>query len=86
VPFVEELTYRGLGFSLLARYGRWTAIAVVGALFGLSHGLLVSLPILVAFGCLLAWIRAATRSVVPGMALHSSFNAVALVAAVTLHR
>ena len=87
VPFVEELTYRGVGYSLLARStGRWLAIAAVGILFGLSHGLVVSLPILVVFGCILAWIRSKTRSVVPGMALHSSFNLVALVAAVTIHR
>ncbi len=86
VPFVEELTYRGVGYSLLARYGRWVAIVLVGILFGLSHGLVVSLPIIVVFGCVLAWVRSKTRSVLPGMALHSSFNLVALVAAVTIHR
>jgi membrane protease YdiL (CAAX protease family) len=82
VPFVEELTYRGLGYSLLARFGRWPAILLVGVLFGLSHGLLVSLPILILFGCALAWIRSETGSVVPGMVLHGAFNLVALVAAV----
>lgn len=86
VPFVEELTYRGLGFSVLERFGKWPAILAVGVLFGLAHGLLVSLPILIAFGCVLAWIRATTRSVVPGMVLHGTFNLIALIAAVTLHR
>lgn len=86
VPFVEELTYRGVGYSLLARFGRWPAIVLVGVLFGLSHGLLVSLPILAVFGCVLAWIRSRTRSVLPGVVLHSSFNLVALVAAVAIHR
>jgi membrane protease YdiL (CAAX protease family) len=85
IPFVEELTYRGLGFSLLARFGRWPAILAVGILFGLAHGLLVSLPIIAAFGCALAWIRARTDSVIPGMVLHGLFNLVALVAAVTIH-
>jgi membrane protease YdiL (CAAX protease family) len=84
VPFVEELTYRGLGYSLLERFGRWPAILLVGLLFGLAHGLIVSLPIIVAFGCVLAWIRARTGSVYPGMLLHASFNLIALVAAVTL--
>jgi membrane protease YdiL (CAAX protease family) len=84
IPFVEELTYRGLGYSLLDRFGRWPAILLVGLLFGLSHGLLVSLPILVAFGSALAWIRAETRSVVPGMFLHGAFNLIALVVAVTI--
>jgi membrane protease YdiL (CAAX protease family) len=86
VPFVEELTYRGLGYSLLQRFGRWPAILAVGVLFGLSHGLVVSLPIIALFGCVLAWLRAETRSVLPGMVLHGSFNLVALLAAVvTLH-
>jgi membrane protease YdiL (CAAX protease family) len=85
IPFVEELTYRGLGFSLLQRFGRWPAILAVGILFGLAHGLVLSLPIIAAFGCALAWIRARTDSVVPGMFLHGLFNLVALVAAVTLH-
>lgn len=84
IPFVEELTYRGLGYSLLEPYGRWFAIVAVGLLFGLAHGLIVSLPVIAVFGGVLAWIRATTRSVYPGMVLHASFNAVALVAAVTL--
>ena len=84
VPFVEELTFRGLGYSLLERFGRRTAILAVGILFGLSHGLVVSLPVLAAFGCVLAWIRAETKSVLPGMVVHALFNLVAIVAAVTI--
>jgi membrane protease YdiL (CAAX protease family) len=84
VPFVEELTYRGLGYSLLERLGRWPAIVAVGLLFGLAHGLVESLPVIAAFGCVLAWIRSRTESVLPGMLLHSLFNLIALVAAVTL--
>lgn len=86
IPFVEETTYRGLGYSVLERFGRWPAIALVGLLFGLSHGLLVSLPILVGFGCVLAWIRSRTSSAFPGMVLHGTFNLIALIAAVTVHR
>ena len=84
VPFVEELTYRGLGYSLLERFGRWPAIILVGLLFGLAHGLIESLPVLAVFGGVLAWIRSRTDSVYPGMVLHALFNLVALVAAVTL--
>jgi membrane protease YdiL (CAAX protease family) len=84
IPFVEELTYRGLGYSLLEPYGRWTAILSVGLLFGLAHGLLVSLPVIAVFGAVLAWIRSVTKSVYPGMVLHATFNAIALVAAVTI--
>jgi membrane protease YdiL (CAAX protease family) len=86
VPFVEELTFRGLGFYLLRPYGKWAAIVGTGVLFGLSHGLLLSLPIIIVFGCVLAWIREQTNSVFPGMLLHGTFNLVALVAAVTVHR
>jgi uncharacterized protein len=86
VPFVEELTFRGLGFYVLRPYGKWVAILGTGVLFGLSHGLLRELPILIVFGCVLAWIREQTDSVVPGMFLHGTFNLVALVAAVTVHR
>jgi membrane protease YdiL (CAAX protease family) len=84
VPFVEELTYRGLGYSLLERFGKGWAILSVGILFGLAHGLVLSLPVLVVFGCALAWVRAETDSVLPGMIAHALFNAVALVAAVTI--
>jgi membrane protease YdiL (CAAX protease family) len=86
VPFVEELTFRGLGFYVLRPYGRWVAILGTGLLFGLSHGLLLSLPIIIIFGCVLAWLRERTDSVYPGMLLHGTFNLVALVAAVAVHR
>jgi membrane protease YdiL (CAAX protease family) len=84
VPFVEELTFRGLGYSLLERFGTRTAIVAVGLVFGLAHGLVLSLPVIVAFGCVLAWVRARTGSVLPGMLLHGTFNLIALVAAVTI--
>jgi membrane protease YdiL (CAAX protease family) len=86
VPFVEEMTFRGIGFYLLRRFGTWFAIGATGLLFGLSHGLLVSLPVLVVFGCVVAWVRARTDSIFPGMAIHSVFNAIALVVAVVPHR
>jgi membrane protease YdiL (CAAX protease family) len=81
-PLVEELTYRGLGYSLLARYGRWTAIVVVGLCFALDHGLVQAFPELALFGCALAWLRMRTGSVYPGMVLHAAFNGIALAAAV----
>ena len=83
IPFVEELTFRGLGYSLLERFGRWPAIVAVGLLFGLAHGLVVSLPVIVAFGSVLAWIRSETAST-RGCSCTRSFNLIALVAAVTI--
>jgi membrane protease YdiL (CAAX protease family) len=83
-PIVEELTFRGLGFSLLERFGTWPAIVVVGSTFALAHGLFQAFPELAIFGCSLAWLRARTGSVYPGIILHAAFNATSLVAAVTI--
>jgi membrane protease YdiL (CAAX protease family) len=82
-PAIEELTFRGLGYSLLVPLGRLTAILWVGVAFGLAHGLVEALPILIAFGAGLAWIRARTDSVYPGMVVHALFNAIALIVSVT---
>jgi uncharacterized protein len=81
-PFVEELTFRGLGQSLLQFLGRWPSIVVVGVTFGLAHGLLEALLVLVPFGIVLAWLRDRTDSVYPGMFVHGLFNGLALAAAV----
>ena len=81
-PVFEELTFRGLGFSLLRRYGEWTTIVAVGLLFGLAHGLVEALPFLAAFGMGLAFLRSRTGSVFPGMIVHGIFNATALIFAV----
>jgi uncharacterized protein len=82
-PIVEELTFRGLGYSLLARYGRWTAIVLVGVAFGLAHGLVNAFPFLAALGAGLAYLRSRVDSVYPGMIVHGTFNAVALAVAVS---
>jgi membrane protease YdiL (CAAX protease family) len=82
-PFVEELLFRGLGYSLLEPFGAWVAIFGVGLAFGLAHGLVEALPLLVAFGSALAYLRRRTDSVYPGMVVHGLFNAIALVASVT---
>jgi membrane protease YdiL (CAAX protease family) len=83
-PVVEELMFRGLGYSLLEQFGRVVAIVAVGVAFGLNHGLVEGLPALVLFGCTLAWLRSATDSVYPCIILHALFNAIALVAAVSV--
>jgi uncharacterized protein len=81
-PVVEELTFRGLGYTLLERFGRWTAIVLVGIAFGLAHGLVNALPPLVVFGMCLAYLRSRTESVYPGMILHASYNSLVLLFAV----
>jgi CAAX protease family protein len=83
-PFVEELTFRGAGYSLIAmRFGVEPAIVGSAVLFGLAHGLVEALPLLVALGIGLAWLRERQDSVIPGMILHGTFNALALVVSLT---
>lgn len=83
-PIVEELTFRGLGFSLLEPYGDTAAILGIGVAFALWHGLIQALPVLFVFGAALAYLRSRTGSVYPGMVLHMLFNGLALLIAVTV--
>jgi len=84
-PFVEEMTFRGVGQSLLRFLGRAPSIVLVGVAFGVAHGLLEALLVLVPFGIGLAWLRDRTQSVIPGMLVHGLFNGLALVAVLALH-
>ena len=73
-PAAEELVFRGLGFATLGRY----ALPVTTALFAIAHGLAVLLiPVAIA-GLALGWVRQKTGSVLPGMGVHMSLNALAL--------
>ena len=81
-PIVEELLFRGLGYTLLERFGHWTAIAVTSAAFALAHGLVEGFPLLVVFGAGLAYMRSRVGSILPGILVHMAFNAVVLLAAV----
>jgi membrane protease YdiL (CAAX protease family) len=84
-PFVEELTYRGLGFAAVRdAFGVGAAILVTAVAFGLAHGLVVALPVLTIFGAILAWLRFKTDSLYPSIMLHAVFNGAALIAAVTV--
>jgi membrane protease YdiL (CAAX protease family) len=82
-PIVEEMLFRGLGYSLIVPWGVWTAIVSTGIAFGLWHGIPQALPALAAFGLGLAWLRSRTDSLYPGILLHMLFNVLALVVAVT---
>jgi membrane protease YdiL (CAAX protease family) len=82
-PFVEELLFRGVGYSLVrSSLGAAPAIAIVGVMFGAWHGLLVALLILIPFGAVLAFVRERTDSVVPGMVVHALFNGAAIAVSV----
>jgi len=82
-PAVEELTYRGMGIWLVRPYGTVLAIVSTGLLFGLAHGLIIGLPVLAFFGIVVGWLRVRTHSIYPPIALHATFNGIALVVAVS---
>ena len=84
-PFVEELMFRGLGYSLLRFLGAYPSMLIVGVAFGLDHGLLEGLLVLIPFGIALAWVRERTNSVLPGMLVHAVFNGGTLALAVLLN-
>src|SRR5438034_2590156 len=77
-PFTEELTFRGLGFALLARYGSILAVGGTALAFALAHGLIAGLLPLFVFGLGIGWLRLRTGSVYPGMLLHACFNGAVL--------
>ena len=83
-PVVEELTFRGLGLAVVGdAVGVVPAIFITGLAFGLAHGLVIALPVLAAFGVILAVVRVKTDSLYPAIFLHATFNGLALIAAVT---
>lgn len=80
-PVTEELLYRGVGLSLLrARVGTSAAVAVTAVLFGLGHGLVLSLAAFVWFGVVIAVVRLRTDSIYPAFIVHAAFNAIGMTA------
>jgi len=77
-PIVEELLFRGVGYGLLEQFGQYPAIVLVGLSFALVHGLIAGFAVIAVFGAGLAYLRAKTGSIYPGMLLHASFNAFGL--------
>ena len=77
-PTVEELLYRGAGLALLEPYGRGAAVAVTAVLFGLGHGLPLSLGAFIWFGLVVALVRLRTKSLYPGILVHATFNALGM--------
>lgn len=94
-PMCEETFFRGFLFGVLRRLplragardlGPWVAAVIVAILFGLAHTGSANPEYLIPLGFLgflLCLVRWRTRSLYPGMALHSANNSIAL--AVQLH-
>jgi uncharacterized protein len=92
VPFTEETLFRGILFQGLTRFfGRWMmpGIAVFlgaltsGTIFGLAHGTLQTLPILIFVGVCLAYVFYYANSIYASIIVHSLFNSLAVIAVVS---
>ena len=84
VPIVEESMCRGIGFYLLAPWGRNAAIVGTAVAFALAHGAVLDLPWVLVTGLGLGYLRASTGSLYPCVALHATVNGVALLASALL--
>jgi membrane protease YdiL (CAAX protease family) len=81
VPIFEESLCRGLGYSLFEPLAAPVAILVTAVAFTLAHGVIVDIPVILATGIGLGYMRASTGSIYPCIALHAFFNGFGLVVA-----
>jgi sodium transport system permease protein len=80
VPAIcEELAFRGFIFGGLVRQrGRLRAVVVTALMFGVSHGVLQQSMAATVMGLLLGWIALRTGSVLPGILIHFTNNALSV--------
>lgn len=80
VPAIcEELAFRGFIFGgLIRERGRLRAVVVTALLFGISHGVLQQSIAATIMGLLLGWIALRTGSVLPGILIHFTNNALSV--------
>jgi membrane protease YdiL (CAAX protease family) len=78
VPIVEESICRGIGFTLLRRWGDGVAVVGTAVAFALAHGAVLDLPWVLVTGLGLGYLRARTGSLYPCIALHATVNGIAV--------
>ena len=86
VPIFEESLCRGLGYALFEPLGAMAAVFITAVAFTLAHGVIVDIPVILATGIGLGYMRASTGSIYPCIALHGFFNAFGLVVAALVAR
>jgi len=86
VPIFEESLCRGLGFYLFAPLGSPIAVLITAVAFTLAHGVILDIPVILATGIGLGYMRASTGSIYPCIALHGFFNGFGLVVAALVAR
>lgn len=80
VPAIcEELAFRGFIFGGLVRgRGHLRAVLITALMFGISHGVLQQSIAATIMGVLLGWIALRTGSVLPGILIHFTNNALSV--------
>ena len=77
-PWTEELAFRGYLYSTLSvRFGFWAgalASSIAWSALHLAPGVLIPFA---GVGVVLCWLRRRTGSILPGVGLHGSWNALA---------
>ncbi|HEY8825165.1 MAG TPA: CPBP family intramembrane glutamic endopeptidase [Candidatus Limnocylindria bacterium] len=86
VPIFEESLCRGLGYALFEPLGPLAAVLITAVAFTLAHGVIVDIPVILATGIGLGYMRASTGSIFPCIALHGFFNGFGLVVAALVAR
>ena len=86
VPIFEESLCRGLGYALFELLGARLAVVITAVAFTLAHGVIVDIPVILATGIGLGYMRASTGSIFPCIALHGFFNGFGLVVAALVAR
>lgn len=79
VPIVEELLFRGLLFRWLRqRLDFWPAAVISSALFGLAHQRIDQMIIVGLLGLPLAWLYERSKTLVPAILMHQTYNSLML--------
>lgn len=80
-PIYEEILYRGFLYRWLrSNYGLRSGLLLSSFIFMLVHIPTYNvLPVTFVSGLLFAWTYEKTKSVFPGMIIHSTFNAIAMI-------
>jgi membrane protease YdiL (CAAX protease family) len=86
VPIFEEALCRGLGYYFFEPLGWPVAVAVTAVAFTFAHGVVLDIPVILATGIGLGYMRASTGSIFPCIALHAFFNGFGLLIAALVAR
>ena len=74
-PILEEMIFRGVLLrAFLNRYPKWPAIAISALFFGFAHLNIYQFALAFPMGLLLGWLFERSRSLIPCITLHATFN------------